>query len=203
MADQVGTMPAEGTMGTSHAAVGFGAGLLGNVLGIVAVGRGWVGPRLAAGLMVGGGGLVALAGHAAGSGYLTASGIGIATAGAYSAVTQLAIAMYERRAQSAEAKSAPADAEATASTPSAEAKAQTAAEADERRNVAGSAQPAEAADAAQAADVADAHEHEHGGDCCHASSDMRPRYARVDEPTEPPEAGPIADAPAEIPPGSG
>ena len=33
-----------------------------------------------------------------------------ATAGAYSAVTQLAIAMFERRAQSTEAKAAPADA---------------------------------------------------------------------------------------------
>ena len=79
----------------AHAAAGIGAGALGRVLGVLAVGRGVIGPKLAAGLMVGGGVAATAAGLSWGSGLLAGAGLGLAASGVMAAVTHAAVAVYE------------------------------------------------------------------------------------------------------------
>lgn len=82
-------------MDGSHVAVGVGAGALGNMLGVLVVGRGWIGPKTTAGLLLGGGALASTAGYFWDSDHLMAAGAGLATAGTFSLANQYAIDAYE------------------------------------------------------------------------------------------------------------
>ena len=82
-------------MDGSHVAVGVGAGALGNMLGVLVVGKGWVGPKTAAGLLVGTGALTTAAGYLWEADHVMVAGAGLATAGTFSLANQYAIDAYE------------------------------------------------------------------------------------------------------------
>ena len=83
------------TIEPAHVAAGIGAGIVSRALGVLAVGKGWIGPKLTAGLMAGGGLAAIGAGLASQSVWMTAAGAGLAASGILSFVTQAAIGLYE------------------------------------------------------------------------------------------------------------
>lgn len=82
-------------MGGVHVAAGVGAGALGNMLGVLAVGKGWLGPKTTASILVGSGAAAATAGYFWESDHLMAAGAGLAAAGTFSLSNQYAIDAYE------------------------------------------------------------------------------------------------------------
>ncbi len=98
-------------MGGSHAAAAVGAGAVGNVLGVIAVGQGWIGPKLTAGLMMGSGAATTAAGWYWDADHLMAAGAGLTTAGAFSLTNQYAVDAYEAMEKKAEEKREKAAAE--------------------------------------------------------------------------------------------
>lgn len=82
-------------MGGSHVAAGVGAGAIGNVLGVIAVGKGWVSPKWTAGLLMGSGAATMAAGWYWEWDHVMAVGAGMTTAGAFSITNQLAVDAYE------------------------------------------------------------------------------------------------------------
>lgn len=89
-------------MGGSHVAAGIGAGALGNICGIVAVGQGWVGPKITAGLLMGTGVAATAAGWYWEMDHMMAAGAGLTTAGAFSMTNQIAVDTYEAMEKKAE-----------------------------------------------------------------------------------------------------
>jgi hypothetical protein len=92
------------SMGGSHVAAGIGAGALGNVLGVIAVGQGWLGPKTTAGLMVGTGVAASAAGYAWSMDHMMAAGVGLTAAGTFSFANQAAIYAYEADERKAKEK---------------------------------------------------------------------------------------------------
>lgn len=90
------------SMGASHVAVSIGSGVAWSALGVVAVGQGWVGPKLTAGLMMGSGTAATAAGWYWEMDHLMAGGAGLTAAGAFSMANQLAVDAYERMEERAE-----------------------------------------------------------------------------------------------------
>ncbi len=90
-------------MSGSHVASGIGAGTLANAVGVLMVGKGWIGPKLTAGLLMGTGVATAAAGWYWEMDHMMAAGAGVATAGTFSMTNQLAVdaymAMEERAAE--------------------------------------------------------------------------------------------------------
>ena len=98
-------------MDGSHVAAGIGAGALANVLGVITVGRGWIGPKTTAGLLMGAGALTTAAGYYWERDHMMAAGVGVATAGAFSIANQVAIDAYEAMEKRADEKRAKQEAE--------------------------------------------------------------------------------------------
>lgn len=89
-------------MGSTHVAASIGAGVAGNALGVLAVGQGWIGPKLTASLIMGGGVATTAAGYYWEADHMMAAGAGLTAAGTFSLVNQYAVDAYEateRRAQ--------------------------------------------------------------------------------------------------------
>ena len=99
------------SMDGSHVAAGVGVGALANVLGVITVGRGWVGPKTTAGLLMGAGALTTAAGYYWERDHMMAAGVGVATAGAFSIANQVAIDAYEAMEKRADEKRAKQEAE--------------------------------------------------------------------------------------------
>ena len=93
-------------MGGSHVAAGVGFGALGNVMGVVAVGQGWIGPKTTAATLMGVGTAATAAGWYTERDHLMAAGIGLTAAGAFSISNQLAVDAYEAMEKRAEEKRA-------------------------------------------------------------------------------------------------
>jgi hypothetical protein len=91
-------------MGGSHVAVGVGAGALGNVLGVLAVGKGWIGPKATAGIIMGTGAATTAAGYYWDADHLMTAGVGLTAAGGFSLANQLAVDAYEAAEKKAEEK---------------------------------------------------------------------------------------------------
>ena len=98
-------------MDGSHVAAGIGAGALANVLGVITVGRGWVGPKTTAGILMGTGAVTTAAGWYWERDHMMAAGVGMATAGAFSIANQVAIDAYEAMEKRAEERRAKQEAE--------------------------------------------------------------------------------------------
>lgn len=103
----------EGMDGTHVAAV-IGAGTLANVLAVIAVGRGWIGPKVIAGLCIGAGAATTAGGWYWERDHMMAAGVGMAAAGAFSIANQVSIDAYESMEKRAEEKKAKKEAEAEA-----------------------------------------------------------------------------------------
>ena len=99
------------SMDGSHVAAGVGIGALANVLGVITVGRGWIGPKTTAGLLMGAGALTTAAGYYWERDHMMAAGVGVATAGAFSIANQVAIDAYEAMEKRADEKRAKQEAE--------------------------------------------------------------------------------------------
>lgn len=93
-------------MGPSHVVAAVAGGSLANVAGVVATAQGWIGPKWAAGSLMGGGLTTAAAGWYWDSDHAMATGAGIAAAGAFSIVNQLAVDAYEAMEKKAQEKRA-------------------------------------------------------------------------------------------------
>ncbi len=91
-------------MGGSHVAAGVGAGTLGTALGVTLVGKGWIGPKLTAGLLAGTGLAASAAGYYWDADHLMAAGAGLAAAGTFSLANQYAIDTYEALEKKAKEK---------------------------------------------------------------------------------------------------
>lgn len=70
-------------MGSSHVAAGIGAGTLANAVGVLLVGKGWVGPKLTSALLMGAGAATAAAGWYWDMDHMLAAGTGVAAAGTF------------------------------------------------------------------------------------------------------------------------
>jgi hypothetical protein len=92
------------SMGGSHVAAGIGAGALGNVLGVIAVGQGWLGPKTTAGILMGTGAAATTAGYVWSMDHVMAAGAGLTAAGTFSLVNQAAIYAYEADERKAKEK---------------------------------------------------------------------------------------------------
>ena len=99
-------------MDGSHVAAGIGAGALGNILGVLVVGQGWLGPKLTAGLLLGGGAAATAAGYYWEADHLMAAGAGLAAAGTFSLTNQYAVNAYETLEARAREKQAKREKEA-------------------------------------------------------------------------------------------
>ena len=82
-------------MGGSHVAAGLAAGTLGNVLGVMVVGLGWVGPKTTAGVLMGTGVATTAAGYYLEADHVMTAGAGLTAAGTFSLVNQYAVGAYE------------------------------------------------------------------------------------------------------------
>lgn len=80
-----------GGMGESHVVSGLGAGALGNALGLLVVGQGWLGPKTYAAIVMGTGAAATTAGYKWESDHLMAAGAGLAVAGTFSLANAYAL----------------------------------------------------------------------------------------------------------------
>lgn len=91
-------------MGGSHVGACVAAGALGNALGVVVVGQGWIPPKLIATLMIGAGAVTTGAGWYWDMDHMMAAGAGVTAAGAFSMANQVAVDTYEAMEKRAEEK---------------------------------------------------------------------------------------------------
>ena len=78
-------------MGGTHVAAGLAAGTLGNALGVMLVGLGWVGPKTTAGVLMGTGAATTAAGYYWEADHVMTAGAGLTAAGTFSLVNQYAV----------------------------------------------------------------------------------------------------------------
>lgn len=98
-------------MGGSHVAAAVIGGSIGNVVGVIAAAQGWIGPKWAAGVLMGGGLSAMAAGWYWEKDHVMATGAGVTAAGAFSMVNQVAVDAYEAVERKAEEKRARKEAE--------------------------------------------------------------------------------------------
>ena len=91
-------------MGGWHVASGTAGAVLGQTMGVVVVGRGWLGPKLTSSLILGAGLSVAAAGYYWDVDHLLSGGTGMATAGALALTNHLAVESYLRLEERADKK---------------------------------------------------------------------------------------------------
>jgi hypothetical protein len=91
-------------MSAAHVVTGLGAGAVGNALGVLIVGQGWLGPKAAAGLLMGTGAAAATAGYFMESDHVMVAGAGLSVAGTFSLANQYAVYAYEEAERRAEEK---------------------------------------------------------------------------------------------------
>ena len=94
-------------MGGSHVTASIGAGMAGSALAVAAVGKGWVGPKTSAGILMGAGAVGMVAGWWLESDHLMTAGAGLAAAGTFSVANQVSVEAYdalEKRAAEKRAK---------------------------------------------------------------------------------------------------
>jgi len=96
-------------MGGGHVAAAIGAGAAGNIIGVIAVGQGWLSPKTSAGLLVGTGAATTAAGYYWESDHVMAAGAGLTAAGTFSLINQYAIDAYEAGEKRAQEKKAERD----------------------------------------------------------------------------------------------
>ncbi|MCG8419455.1 MAG: hypothetical protein MJE77_16110 [Proteobacteria bacterium] len=97
--DQNQTRPSMGErlqeLDGAHVGSGVAAGAVGNALGVLVVGLGWLGPKVTAGLLLGTGATATTAGYFLERNHLMAAGTGLAAAGTFSLINQYAVDAYE------------------------------------------------------------------------------------------------------------
>lgn len=93
-------------MGGSHMSACVAAGVVGNALGVIMAGQGWVPPKLIATLMLGAGAATTGAGWYWEMDHMMAAGAGLTAAGAFSLTNQFAVDAYEAIEKRAEEKRA-------------------------------------------------------------------------------------------------
>lgn len=101
-------------MGGSHMGACVAAGALGNALGVVMVGQGWIPPKLIATLMIGAGAATTGAGWYWDMDHMMAAGAGVTAAGAFSMANQVAVDAYEAMEKRADEKRAEREAKQAA-----------------------------------------------------------------------------------------
>jgi hypothetical protein len=79
----------------SHVVAGVGAGAVATTLGVAVVGKGWIGPKWTAGILVGTGALTAGAGYMLEAEHLMAAGVGVASTGVLQLANQVTVDMFE------------------------------------------------------------------------------------------------------------
>ncbi|MCG8423964.1 MAG: hypothetical protein MJE77_39230 [Proteobacteria bacterium] len=82
-------------MDGSHVGAGVAAGAVGNALGVLMVGMGWLGPKVTAGILLSTGATATTAGYLLERNHLMAAGTGLAAAGTFSLINQYAVDAYE------------------------------------------------------------------------------------------------------------
>jgi hypothetical protein len=91
-------------MEASHVAAGALGGTLGSVVGVVSVGKGWIGPKKTAGILMGAGAAATAAGWYWDADHLMAAGVGMTAAGTFSLANQFSVDLYEAMEKRAEEK---------------------------------------------------------------------------------------------------
>lgn len=99
------------SMGGSHVTASIGAGMAGSALAVAAVGKGWVGPKTGAGILMGAGAVGMVAGWWLEWDHLMTAGAGLAAAGTFSVANQVSVEAYDALEKRAAEKRAEKEAE--------------------------------------------------------------------------------------------